>query len=403
MVDIGRGNPRTTLASQVGFLCLTFSALSSTWAVTGKEQAADKQTYATTLTADRWLEDWSWIAPDETMPLKLKNLQFPPQSKMTLSLGGESRLRAESRDAMDFDLTRADSLETANLRLLLHGNLTMANRVRVFMQVGSWDQIGRESPRIFDESTLVLQRGFFDWQVSNTTNLRLGRQDVLQSASRLLIPVDVFNAQLVHDAVALHYRSGSLRGRLFLGKRFYADRGVFDTRDFGRAELAGMFVEGGFKRLPGFDFGLYWLSEWSDFGLFPQRAGPERRQTAIVRQTWRKAPWAVSGEFGVQNGTIDRRDIHAWAFASEITRQFALPGAIALTLRVDGASGNRAGTQASETWATFHPIMAYLGRGGDYGATNAIGIYPEVSFEPIRGLRASLGGEWVWRASSEAA
>jgi len=177
----------------------------------------------------------------------------------------------------------------------------------------------------------------------------------------------------------------------------------FDTRDLGRAELAGVFVEGGFERLAGSDFGLYWLTEWSDIGLFPRRAGPERRQTMILRQTWRREPWTLSGELGVQSGKTNRQDIDAWAFASEVTRKFAVPGAIALTLRVDGASGDRSSTPANESWATLHPIMAYLGRGGDYGATNALGVFPEISFEPIQGLRASLGGEWVWRVSRDTA
>lgn len=397
------------LATKVIAFGLLLCWLANTSASENAGQSTDKPghttytTYTTTLAAERWLENWSWVDPAGNMPLSLKNLHLPTPGESVLSLGGESRLRTELRDTTDFGLSDHNSLETANLRLLLHSTLTIGNRVRLFMQIGSWDQVGRETPRLFDASALVLQRGFLDWKLGTTVSMRVGRQDLFQSSSRLLIPVDVFNAQLVHDAVTLHYRQGGQRGRAFIGKRFYADRGVFDTRDLGRAELAGAFIEGGLERLAGFDFGLYWLIEWSDIGLFPRRAGSERRQTMIVRQTWRNEPWALSGEFGVQHGTTNGQAIHAWAFASEFTRKFALPGAIALTLRVDGASGDHAATRTNESWATLHPIMAYLGRTGDYGATNAIGVFPEISFEPIRGLRASLGGEWVWRVSRHAA
>jgi len=168
-------------------------------------QSTDKPAYTTTLAAERWVEDWSWVNPDGNMPLSLKNLQFPARGAVALSLGGESRLRTELRHTTDFGLSDKESLETANLRLLLHSTLGIDNRVRLFMQIGSWDQVGRETPRIFDKSTLVLQRGFLDRKFNTALSMRVGRQDLFQSSSRLLIPVDVFNAQLVHDAVALHY------------------------------------------------------------------------------------------------------------------------------------------------------------------------------------------------------
>lgn len=366
------------------------------------QSVATAPAYQTTFRAERWLEDWTWVDHENDDALPLKNLLISERGPVRVSFGGETRMRVESRDTTDFGLTSAGSIEVINLRLLLHSTMHLGERVKLFAQIGSWDQHGRKVPRIFDESRLVLQRGHVEVTLPQGISLRAGRQDLLQTSSRLLIPVDVFNAQLVHDAIALLYQRESQRGRVFAGRRFYADDGIFETRDLGRAELAGAFYERGFSRLPGFDFGLYWWSEWNDFGLFPQRPGPEHRHAFISRVSFRSTDWQASAELGLQRGQVRQNPIEAWAFASEITRNFSVSHAPALTLRVDGASGDRARTASQESWATLHPVMAYLGRGGDYGATNLIGVYPEFSVVPTPGVRLSVGGEWLWRASRAA-
>jgi len=355
------------------------------------------------LKPDRWLEDWSWVRPDDPQAPAFKNMAFGPEDQWRLTFGGEGRIRAETRDPPEFGIPGAGAVNAANFRGLAHADARFGEDVRLFVQVGSWGQEGREVPRIFDEAEVAVQRAFADVKLTPEATLRLGRQDLFRSSSRLLFPVDIFNYQLVHDAAALRYRGDHLRVQVFHGERFLTGPGVFEKRDLGGETLTGAFVEGSLDSLPGHEFGAFVLHQETDAGAFPRRPGPEARTSWIARVSRKAAPWTLSAEAGLQTGNVPGADISAWAFATEVTRTLDAPRKPALTLRIDGASGNEAGTEDNETWATLAPVMGYLGRTGDYTATNVIGAYPEVSFDAAPDLRLSFGGEVTWRASRGAA
>lgn len=359
--------------------------------------------FESTLKADRWLEEWSWVDADDPKAPDFKNMAFGPQDHWRLTFGGEGRIRAETRDPPEFGIPGAGAVNAVNVRGLVHADLRLGEDVRLFVQAGSWGQDGRKVPRIFDEAELALQRAFADVHLTPEATLRVGRQDLFRTSSRLLFPVDIFNYQLVHDAAALRYRSDDLRIQVFHSERFVTGPGVFATRALGEETLTGAFAEGSFGAPAGYEFGAFLLHQETGIGAFPRRAGPEERTSWIARASRKAEPWAVSAEGGLQTGNAPDADISAWAFATEIIRTLDAPRKPALSLRIDGSSGNKAGTADNSTWATLAPVMGYLGRTGDYTATNVIGVYPEVSFKAAPDLRVTLGGEVSWRTSEDAA
>lgn len=365
-------------------------------------QTAPEPTFATTLKADRWMEDWSWVDPADAEAPPFKNIAFGPDESWTLSLGGEGRVRAETRNPPEFGIGNLPAVNAVNFRALVHADARFGEDVRLFVQVGSWGQEGRDVPRIFDEAELALQRAFADIRISEETMLRVGRQDLFRSPSRLLFPVELFNYQLVHDAAALRYRTKDVRAHIFHGERFLSGPGVFEKRDLGGETVSGLFYERMLADFPVDEIGAYILHQETDTGAFPRRAGPEERTSWILRAADRRGPWSASAEAGLQTGQAPGADISAWAFATEFTRKFEAQRAPAVTLRIDGASGNKADTPDSETWATLAPVMGYLGRTGDYAATNIVAVYPEFSFDAAEGVRVSVGGEVAWRASDTA-
>ena len=362
----------------------------------------DANSFDKSLKPDRWLEDWSWVKADEPDAPRFKNMAFGPGDEWRLTLGGEGRIRAESRDPPEIGTTNLTAVNAVNARGLVHADLALGDDLRLFVQAGTWAQEGREVPRVFDEAEFALQRAFADIRITPQTTLRLGRQDLFRSSSRLLFPVDIFNYQLVHDAASLRYKSEDVRMQIFHGERFLTGPGVLEKRDLGGETVTGAFYERSFDALPGHEVGAYVLHQETDTGIFPRRAGPETRTSWIARASRKSAPWTLSAEAGLQTGTAPGRDISAWAFAAETSRALEGRRKPVVTLRVDGASGNDAATRDTETWATLAPVMGYLGRTGDYAATNVIGVYPDVSFDAAPDLRLSVGGEIAWRASGDA-
>jgi len=365
-------------------------------------QTAPAPSFDGTLKADRWTEDWSWVDPEEAGAPPLKNIAFGPEKNWTVSLGGEGRMRAETRDPPEFGIGNLPAVNAVNFRGLVHADARFGEDVRLFVQVGSWGQEGRDVPRIFDEAEIALQRAFADIRLNDETTLRLGRQDLFRTSSRLIFPVELFNYQLVHDAATVRYRSKDVRVQIFHGERFLTGPGVFEKRDLGGETVTGLFYERTLPDVPVNEIGAYILHQETDTGIFPRRAGPEERISWIVRAAGKQGPWSATAEAGLQTGQAPGANISALAFATEITRKLDAPRAPALTLRIDGASGNKAGTADNETWATLAPVMGYLGRTGDYAATNVVAIYPDVSFDAAPDVRLSLGGEISWRASDGA-
>ena len=104
-------------------------------------------------------------------------------------------LRAETRDPPGFGISGQPAVNAVNFRGLVHADAHFGDHVRVFLQAGSWGQDGRKVPRIFDEAEVALQRAFADIRLTPEATLRLGRQDLFRSSSRLLFPVDIFNYQ----------------------------------------------------------------------------------------------------------------------------------------------------------------------------------------------------------------
>lgn len=380
-----------------GGFVLALSAFSAASA-----QAPAPPDATSTLKPDRWTEDWRWVDPQAEDAPPLKNIAFGPEGAWRLTLGGEGRVRAETRDPPEFGIGDLAAVNAVNFRGLVHANAEFGSGLRVFVQAGSWGQEGREVPRIFDEAEFALQRAFADIQLTPEATVRLGRQDLFKSSSRLLFPVDIFNYQLVHDAAAVRYRSNSTRAQLFHGERFLTGPGAFEKRDLGGETVTGLFYERTLQAKPADDIGVFILHQETDIGTFPRRLGPEERLSWIVRGARKTGPWSITAEAGRQTGTARGADISAWAFATEVTRKLEGASNPALTLRIDGASGNDAQTPESETWATLAPVMGYLGRTGDYAATNIIGVYPEYNFDGTPHLRLSIGGEISWRASDGA-
>lgn len=394
--------PRAALAGNMQLHLLAPGGLALALAQTAAAQAPAPD-YESTLKADRWLEDWSWVRADDPEAPAFKNMPFGPDDQWRLTLGGEGRIRAETRDPPEFGIPGNPAVNAVNFRGLVHADAHFGENVRVFVQAGSWGQEGRKVPRIFDEAEIAVQRAFADVKLTPEATLRLGRQDLFRTSSRLIFPVDIFNYQLVHDAAALRYRDQNVRAQIFHGERFVTGPGAFEKRDLGGETLTGAFAEGSFGAPAGYEFGAFVLHQETDIGAFPRRAGPEERTTWIARASRKAAPWSLSAEAGLQTGNVPGADISAWAFATEMTRTLDAPRKPAFTLRIDGASGNKAGTADNETWATLAPVMGYLGRTGDYTATNVIALYPEVSFDAAPDLRVSLGGEVSWRVSRGAA
>ena len=351
--------------------------------------------YNSSISTDRWEEDWHWVPKDAPFPLSIKSIG---ENDLTTAIGLDFRSRVELRNPDNFGIGNLGSAASVSNRLLASFDTHIGENLRAYVQLGTWGQTGKRHPSFFDETDLTIQRAFVDWKFSPNTMIRIGRQDLFKTSSRLLGTADALNYQPVYDAAVVRVLNKSLRLQAFVARPYFAADGYFKETDLGNASFSGLFIERGFATLPGWDFGVYGMWQERDRVLFPRRPGAERRGTLVGRVTWRTDHWSASTEAGYQFGSLGMKAISGWAFATEASFSLRSSRKAKWTLRVDGASGDSGSSGKIEAWSASAPAMAFLGRNGVNAPSNAISVFPEVSFNEGPQLRVTVGGEFTWRS-----
>ena len=316
--------------------------------------------YQTSLRADRWNEDWDWTSGHDNPP-PLKSFSFAG-GDIRANLGADMLVRYEAKDPFNFGVTPEGDLGLLLARGLVHANVRIGNDVRVFAELGIWDQNGREDGNILGAADLALQRGFIDYKVSDNVQLRLGRQDIFDRSSRLLRAADALNYQQVFDGVNVQLTTPDSTTQVYLVEPFLPQDGYFESFDgFGDALWSGISHQRKSTAMKGLSCGIYGLWQDRDRAAYLRLPGHDRRATIIGRATLKTDRTRTSVELGQQIGKVGNTDIEAWAFATDASLALGESRDWQIGFRLDGASGNRATTSEDETWAIVFPAMFYLG------------------------------------------
>lgn len=346
---------------------------------------------------DRWNEEWSGDGVPfwKGMPVL--------GGAGSLSLGADSYFRLEHKDPFAFGTTSERARTNLLGRALVHANLRAGSELRTYIEVGLWDQAGKPDAVTVDEADLALQRAFIDWTPTSDLAIRAGRQDIFDRSSRLLRPADAVNYQQVFDAVRVQFGSATARTEIYIGEPFLPRDGYFEQSDLqGDALWTGGSHQRTSQTIKGLSYGVYgaWIDR--DSAAYLATPGNEHRGMAVARMSYRDPVWRVSVEYGRQFGSNNGNRIDAWAFATEFGGNISKGGRLKANVRFDGASGDLSETTANESWGPVFPGMFYLGRSGVYNPTNAMGFFPELSWQASPDLRLALVGEEVWRVSDGA-
>jgi hypothetical protein len=354
--------------------------------------------YTGSFRTDRWTEDWR----GKDVPA-WKSIHLT-EGIGHLSFGADTHIRLEHKDPFSFGTTPEGARTNLLGRALLHADFRRGDHFRMYVELGVWDQAGKPDGLFFDEADLALQRGFFDVVPDDNWTIRIGRQDIFDRSSRLLRAADALNYQQVFDGVHIDYRSEGSVTEAYIVEPFVSKNGYFERFEgFGDGRWTGGSHRRTSRTIDGLSYGVYGI--WIDRDVIPflRIPGSEHRGVGVGRVTYNAGPWRTSIEYGRQFGKLAGNPINAWAFANELSVKLDSSGDWRVSVRLDGASGDRAETETNETWAPAFGGTFSLGRNGVYGATNLIGAYPEVSWQATPGLRLAITGEHIWRVSDGAA
>ncbi len=354
-------------------------------------------------------EDWRALQGVARTDLwdPVKFVPLSADGTTSLSLGGEVRVTYERFGNPNFGLTPPDPAGYLLQRYLLHADVHVGSRVRVWTEFNSSLENGRiGGPRpVIDEDRLDLHQAFVDVTVGATgpsaAILRVGRQEMALGSGRMYALREGPNVPLSFDGVRVIAHAGPWQLDGWAARPVDTTPGVFDDGSHHSFDVWGVYgsrVITRSRQSVGLD--VYYLGLARDAAQFEQGTANETRHTFGAR-VWHQGVWAYDAEAMFQAGRFGSGDIRAWR--SVIEGSHLLADAVwspRLGLVLDAASGDK--NAADPNLQTFNAMFqsgTYSGRAQLLGPSNSIRFEPSVTFAPARQVLVSAGLGFYWRQS----
>lgn len=351
----------------------------------------------------RFDEDWRPLCNAQlraTALDRLKCVRIGPDA--TLSLGGEWRERFEAADNPGFGLRQsADSVLLH--RFLLHGDLRLGEALRGFVQLGFYEQTGRNGPAgPFDGDRLDVAQAFVDVSATaagGRATLRTGRQELSFGSGRLVAVREGPNARRAFDGARAFWTDGSTRIDAFALRPVRIEPGPFDDGTDRTESFWGVHStrRSAGPTSPGID--IYYLGYDRDAARFAVGSAKERRHSIGARLFGRASAFDWDLEAVAQFGSFGQRDIRAWTVATDVGyRLESLPLSPRLGLKANIASGDASGADNRlGTFNALYPKLPYFSEANLIAPANLMDLQPSLSLSLTPDLTARVGWNGIWR------
>ncbi|MCS7306770.1 MAG: alginate export family protein [Thermoguttaceae bacterium] len=323
---------------------------------TAVEQAA-RQAHQT-LFYDNRFDYLDCLCPGETfLGDSLKRFSLTPWA--TLDVGGEYRLRHHSeRNHRGQGLTGLDD-DFLLHRTRLYANLELGELARVYAEMN--DALSTNEtyqPRQLEEDRTELQNLFMDVPIlgfrSDGFVARLGRQELLYGAGRLVSPLDWANTRRTFEGYKLFWQGAFWTVDAFWVRPIYPNPEAFDSPDASQ-QFMGLYlvrrlgqqavVEGYYLRLveedgvPDFDFHTFGFRSHQEYN-----------------------GWLGELEAAIQFGSYGAVDHTAGMYTIGVGRRFScLPGKPVFWMYYDWASGDPIqGNGFHHLFPDSHQYLGYM-------------------------------------------
>jgi hypothetical protein len=364
----------------------------------------------------RYDEDYSFLRDPANARADLEPLKFIPLSPIGnawLTLGGEVRARYEYIHNSLWGQGPQDRDGFFLLRTMVHADWHCSEWVRVFAQLKSGLESGREGgPRPTDRDDLDLNQAFVDLRsvlTSGSATLRFGRQELVFGSSRIISAREGPNVRLSFDGVHGIIQSADRRIDVFAVEPAETNPGVFDDRTDSRQKLWGVYAVMPWPSVPDGHLDLYYLGLRRADAHFDQGTAREKRESLGARIWGHRSGWDYNFEFVYQFGRFGDAPISAWTAASDTGFTFSrFRFEPRLGLKADIASGDRDPRDSRlETFNALFPRGGYFNDSAIIGPANFIDLHPSVELKPViatsTGDRASATGSTAPRSMSSGA
>jgi hypothetical protein len=354
----------------------------------------------------RYEEDWSFLADprcggDWLDPVKYIGLG----GEHYLSLGGDARIRYEYYHNTGFGGGPEDDNGYLLHRYLLHADLRLGEGLRVFGQLESSLEDGRNGgPRQTDLDRLDVNQLFAEWSLRrgpDFVTVRAGRQEVELGSAQFTSVRDGLNNRLSFDGIRVLGEVARWRYHAMLTRVVPTNPGVFDDHSSSDETMSGFFVARSHALLPAGNAVVYMNRRTRPQTSYADGSGAEERITTGTRWWGHGLNWDYNLELGIQRGSIGADDIRAWYVNTDngwTLREW--PGTPRVGTRFSIGSGDqRLGDGTIGTFSPLFATTAYSGLSGLLGPSNSINLAPSVMLRLRDSVMLTAGTSVFWRQS----
>ena len=247
----------------------------------------------------------------------VKYIRLGSSGETYLSLGGYIRERYEYFSNANWGQGPQTDSGYALQRYMMHADLHLGERFRLFGEVKSGLENGRNpGPRPPDEDKLDIHQAFLELQSAGWSSgslvLRAGRQEIALGSSRLVSVREGPNVRQTFDGFRLIFRSGKWRTDLIATKPAETNVGFFDDSPDHTRSFWGVYASRPVHVLQGSNLDLYYLGLDRKQATFDQGSGREQRHSVGARLWGSPKPWDYNFESVFQWGRFGSGNIRAW-------------------------------------------------------------------------------------------
>ncbi|HSZ58707.1 MAG TPA: alginate export family protein [Tepidisphaeraceae bacterium] len=358
---------------------------------------------------ERWDEDYSYLKDPAYRTDFFDSIKYIPISAdgdSYLSLGGQARWRMDYFNNTEFGAGTQDENGFQLFRLLAHADAHFGPNFRVFLQLDASLEYDRSGgPRPGDVNDFDVQQAFFDvnfpLQRSDSLLFRVGRQELIYGAQRLVSPNDWGNVRRRFDGVKAALSLPNDTAEIFLVRPVLVEKSHLDSVDDHTA-FAGIYNVTAFPDVwrdahAKLDTYLFFLDQTPS-----QTTGVTYSAdtfTLGVRPHATPGPWDLDLEADWQFGRYEDSAICAYSIAADAGYTFAtLAFMPRLALGLDIASGSP--NAAHRFNQLFPPQYLFLGHMYLFGRENIIDLHPELTFNLPHDLTLDIAQHFFWRQNT---
>ena len=331
---------------------------------------------------------------------------FGRDAAVRLRVGGTIREQFEAYD--DFELgvePETRGYDDYHLhRLLLHADLSVGERVRLFTQFGNSNIAGNDRPAgPVDDDEAYVHQAFVEVALDGALldagdglDLRLGRQELSFGSGRLVSLRDGPNLRRSFDAGRLSLRSQRGVLDVFVGTEVRSRPGNFDNEPTDEVVFWGAYATL-FDVIDDQNLDLYYFGLDRERSVFDVGTDAERRHSLGARLWGDAGRWDVNVEPVVQFGSFGDRDIAAWTLGTDTgVRLGEAETSPHIGLRANVISGGSS-NGTLRTFNALFPNNSYFSEAALFAPANLIDVNPTLSVTPREGVVVTAMWDHLWR------